>query len=128
AISGVSLPTYLAASILVLVFAMWLEWLPPALYDGPESLVLPVITLAIKPAAMIARLTRKSMREALAADYVRTARAKGLPEARVVFKHALKNSLIPVLTLVGPLAANLITGSFVVELVFQIPGIGKYFV
>ena len=128
AISGISLPSYLVASLLVLVFAVWLGWLPPALLEGPESLILPVLTLALRPMAMVARLTRASMIEIAREDYVRTARAKGAPEVSVVFKHMLRNSLIPVLTLLGPLTAGLITGSFVVEVIFQLPGLGKYFV
>lgn len=128
AVSGISLPSYLVASLLVLVFALWLGWLPPALWDGPETMVLPVATLGFRTMAIIARLTRSSMIEALSADYIRTAYAKGLESSRVVFKHALKNSLIPVLTVLGPVAANLVTGSFLVEIIFQIPGLGKHFV
>ena len=128
AVSGVSLPSYLVASVLVLVFALWLGWLPPALWESPASLVLPLITLGFRPMAIIARLTRASMIESLAADYIRTAYGKGLPAFQVIFKHALKNSLIPVITVLGPLTANLVTGSFLVEMVFQIPGMGRHFV
>lgn len=91
-------------------------------------MVLPVVTLGLRPMALIARMTRASMLETLAADYIRTARGKGVAEGAVVFRHALKNSLIPVITLLGPMAANLVTGSFLVEIVFQIPGMGKHFV
>ena len=128
AISGVSLPTYLVASLFILIFAMHLGWLPAALWEEPTSVILPAITLGVRPVAMIARLTRASMIEALEADYVRTARGKGLSEVAVVFRHALRNSLIPVVTLLGPLAAALLTGSFLVEMVFQLPGLGKHFV
>ena len=128
AVSGVSLPSYLVASVLVLVFSLQLGWLPPALWEGASSAVLPVITLGFRPMAIIARLTRASMIESLGSDYIRTAYAKGLGVYPVVFKHALKNSLIPVLTIMGPLGANLVTGSFLVEIVFQIPGLGKHFV
>lgn len=128
AISGISLPSYLVASLLILCFSLWLGWLPPALWEGPSSMILPVLTLGSRPMAIIGRLTRASMIEALTSDYVRTAQGKGLSESSVVFKHALKNSLIPVLTIMGPLAANLITGSFLIEIVFQIPGMGKHFV
>lgn len=128
AVAGVSLPSYLVASLLVLVFSLQLGWLPPALLESPSSWVLPTITLALRPLAMVARLTRASMIEALQADYVRTAIGKGLRMPRVVLKHALRNSLIPVITLIGPLAAQLVTGSFLVEVVFQLPGLGKYFV
>jgi len=128
AIAGVSLPSYLVASLLVLVFSLQLGWLPSALWEGPSSMVLPVVTLGLRPLALIARLTRASMLESLQSDYVRTALAKGATTASVVFRHALRNSLIPVITLLGPLAAQLLTGSFVVETVFEIPGMGKYFV
>lgn len=128
AVAGVSLPSYLVASILILVFALWLGWVPPALWESPSSMILPVATLAFRPLAVIARLTRSSMIEAMDSDYVRTAYGKGLPDYVVIFKHALKNSLIPVITLIGPLAAALVTGSFLVEVVFQIPGMGKHFV
>lgn len=128
AIAGLSMPTYLLASLLVIVFALELNWLPPALLEEPSAWILPVITLSVRPAAMIARLTRASMIEALDSDYIRTAYGKGLSPSVVVFKHALKNSLIPILTLLGPLTAQLVTGSFLVEVVFQLPGLGKHFV
>jgi oligopeptide transport system permease protein len=128
AIAGVSLPSYLVASILILIFSLGLGWFPPALWDGPSSAVLPVITLGLRPMAIVARLVRASMLEALSSDYIRTAYSKGLSRSTVIFKHALKNSVIPVLTVMGPVAANLVTGSFLVEIVFQIPGLGKHFV
>ncbi|MCM2323652.1 MAG: ABC transporter permease [Oligoflexia bacterium] len=128
AIAGVSLPSYLVASVLILVFALWLGWVPPALWEEPSSAILPVLTLGSRPMAIIARLTRASMLDSLNADYIRTAYGKGLAASRVIFKHALKNSIIPVITVLGPLAANLVTGSFLVEVVFQIPGMGKHFV
>jgi oligopeptide transport system permease protein len=118
----------LVASVLVLVFSTRLGWLPPALWEGPSFMVLPVITLGFRPMAILARLTRASMIEAFQSDYIRTAYAKGVSDRVVVFKHALKNSLIPVLTVLGPIAASLVTGSFVVETIFEIPGIGKHFV
>lgn len=128
AVAGISLPSYLVASLLILYFSLHLMWLPPALWEGWDSMILPVATLALRPLAMIARLTRASMLETLSSDYIRTAYAKGLAPTRVIFKHALRNSLIPVLTMIGPLAAGLVTGSFVVETVFQIPGMGRFFV
>lgn len=128
AIAGVSLPSYVLASALVLVFALKLGWLPPALWESDLAWVLPTVTLAARPLALIARLTRSSVMEALQADYTRTARSKGLPEWRVVYWHALRNSLLPVLALMGPLTATLVTGSFLIEVVFQVPGVGKYFV
>lgn len=128
AVSGVSLPSYLIASVLVIVFSLQLGWLPPALWEDASSLVLPVATLSFRPMAIIARLVRASIIETLSSDYIRTAYAKGLPVSKVLFKHALKNSLIPVITVLGPLAAGLVTGSFLVEMVFQVPGLGKHFV
>lgn len=128
AIAGVSLPSYLIASTLVLVFSLKLGWFPPALWEEPMSVVLPVITLGLRPLAITARLVRASVIETLAADYIRTAHAKGLSVRAVLFRHALRNSLIPVITVLGPLAASLVTGSFLVEMVFQIPGLGKHFV
>ena len=128
AISGISLPTYLVATVLILVFSLWLGWFPPALWEEPSSIILPVITLAWRPLAMIARLIRTTMIETFSADYVRTAYSKGMTDSAVIFKHVLKNSLIPVITLLGPITASLVTGSFLVEIVFQVPGIGKHFV
>ena len=128
AIAGVSLPSYLIASTLVLVFSLKLGWFPPALWEEPSSVVLPVITLGLRPLAITSRLVRSSVIETLASDYIRTAHAKGLSIRAVLFRHALRNSLIPVVTVLGPLAASLVTGSFLVEMVFQIPGLGKHFV
>jgi oligopeptide transport system permease protein len=126
--AGLSIPSYLIASLLVVVFALKLDWLPPALWDGPSSWVLPIITLSIRPMSLVFSLTRSELIEQFQNDYIRTAFSKGLSKRAVFFKHALKNSLIPVITYSGPILANLITGSFLVELVFQIPGLGKYFV
>ncbi len=127
-VSGLSLPSYLLASLLILIFSLKLNWLPPALWENYSSMVLPMITLSWRPMAIIARLTRISMLEVSSSDYIRTAYGKGLSEIKVVFKHSLINSLVPVITALGPIAANLITGSFLVEVIFQIPGLGKYFV
>lgn len=128
AVSGVSLPNYLLASVLVSLFAIQLQWFPAALWDEPTAMILPILTLAARPAAMIARLVRSSMMEVLRAPYIQVARAKGLSARSIVLKHSLRNSLIPLFSLLGPLTANLVTGSFVVELIFQLPGMGKYFV
>ena len=128
AISGITLPSYLVATLLVLYFSNHLGWLPPALWEDKKAMVLPTITLALRPMAIIARMTRTTLLETLSADYIRTAYSKGLPEKSVIFKHALKNSMIPVITLLGPIAASLITGSYVVETIFQIPGMGQYFI
>jgi len=128
AVSGVSLPSFLIAPILIIIFCFWLDWLPPAFWDGPEYYILPVVILGIRPAAVIARLTRASVLEVIRSDYVRTARAKGLPEQVVLYRHVLKNSLIPVLTFSGPLAAGILSGSFIMELIFAIPGMGKHLI
>jgi oligopeptide transport system permease protein len=128
AISGITLPSYLVATLLVLLFSNYLGWLPPALWEDKASIVLPTITLGLRPLAIIARMTRTSLLEIMHADYIRTAYSKGLTESKVLFKHALRNSLIPVVTMLGPIAASLITGSYVVETVFQIPGMGQYFI
>jgi len=126
--SGISIPNYLLASILILIFAIHLQILPAALWDSPSSIILPSIALAVKPLCMVIRLTRASVLETLGEDYIRTAYAKGVSEFNVLFKHTLKNALIPIVTLLGPLVANLVTGSFVIELIFQIPGMGKHFI
>jgi len=128
AIAGITLPSYLVATLLVLLFSNYWRLLPPALWEEKSSMVLPVITLALRPLAIIARMTRTTLLEILHSDYIRTAYSKGLTDSKVLFKHALKNALIPIVTLLGPIAASLITGSYVVETVFQIPGLGQYFI
>lgn len=128
AVAGISLPSYFVGAILIYVFSLQLGWLPPALWDGWAHMILPVVTLGTRPAALIARLTRAALLESIRSDYVRTARAKGLGESKVVLKHALRNSLIPVVTLLGPLMAYVLTGTFVIEFIFAIPGMGKYFI
>jgi oligopeptide transport system permease protein len=128
AISGVALPSFLVAPVLILIFAFWLGWLEPALWEGPTYYILPVVVLGTRPAAVIARLTRASVLEVIRSDYIRTARAKGLSERVILFKHVLKNSLIPVLTYSGPLAAGVITGTFIIEQIFAVPGMGKHLV
>ena len=128
AISGVSLPPFLVGPILILVFCFWLDLLPVAFWNGPAYYILPVITLGVRPAAIIARLTRASVLDVIRSDYIRTARAKGLSETKVMYKHVLKNSLIPVLTFSGPLVAGILSGSFVVEIIFAISGMGPHLV
>ena len=128
AVSGITLPTFLIATLLVLLFSSYLGWLPPALWEDRKSMILPVLTLSFRPLAIIARMTRTTLLEVLHADFIRTAHSKGLSETRVLFKHALRNALIPVVTLLGPITASLITGSYVVETIFQIPGLGTHFV
>ncbi len=124
----VSVPSFVVGAVLIYVFAVKLRWLPAALWDGPAYIVLPALTLAAGPAAYLARLIRASMLETSGALFVRTARAKGLSEFAVTTKHILRNALIPVVTVMGPITAFLITGSFVVEHIFAIPGIGRFFV
>ncbi len=128
ALAGVSVPNFVLGPLLVLVFSLTLYWLPPALWQGPESRVLPVLTLATAYVAYVARLTRAGMLEVLRQDFIRTARAKGLPERRVVFQHALKLGVLPVVSYLGPAAAGLIMGSLVVEQIFAVPGLGRYLV
>ncbi|HEY72092.1 MAG: ABC transporter permease [Chloroflexi bacterium] len=126
---GVSVPNFLLGILLILVFALTLEWLPTYGWgENWKQVILPAITLGTGGMAIIARLTRASMLEVIRADYIRTARAKGLTEQVVIVRHALKNSLIPVTTVLGPLMAAWLTGSFMVEWVFSIGGIGKFFV
>ncbi len=129
AMIGIGVPTLLLGPILVLVFGIWLEWLPVSGWGNlPGDKILPSLTLGAAYAAYIARLTRGGMLEVLSQDYIRTARAKGLPERVVVFKHALRGGLVPVVAFLGPAFAALLSGSFVVETVFQIPGLGRFFV
>lgn len=128
ALVGISLPPFVVGTLLLVVFSVWLGWLPVGGWGGVSYLILPAITLSLPFAAYIARLTRFGMIEQLSADYVRTARAKGLPEYKVVLKHALKNAFLPVLSYLGPASAAAMTGSFVVERVFAVPGVGTHFV
>jgi oligopeptide transport system permease protein len=129
AMIGICLPTMLLGPLLVLVFGLKLEWLPVSGWgDIPGDKVLPSLTLGLAYAAYVARLTRGGMLEVLSQDYIRTARAKGLPERVVILKHALRGGLIPVVAYLGPALAGVLSGSFVVETVFQIPGLGRFFV
>lgn len=127
AISGVSVPTMTLGPLLVWIFALQLHLLPVAQWGSWKQMVMPAFTLGFGSAAVLARLTRASMLQVLREDYIRAARAKGLTERQVTLRHALRNALTPVITVAGPLFASLITGSMVVELVFAIPGMGKYF-
>lgn len=128
AIAGVSVPAMTLGPLLIWGFALNLGILPVARWGSWEHTVLPAFTLGIGSAAIIARLTRASMLQIVKEDYIRTARSKGLSEQKVMIKHALRNALIPVITIIGPLFAALITGSMVVELIFAIPGLGRFFV
>ncbi len=123
----VSMPSFIMGSLLLLTFSLWLGWFP-ANGNAQGGLVLPIITLALYPTAYITRLTRSSMLDVLGQDYIRTAKAKGVSGAKIIFGHALKNSLIPVITYFGPMLAYIVTGSLVVEKIFAVPGVGGYFV
>ena len=125
---SISLPTFVLGPLLILIFSIKLAWLPVGGWGTPQQLLLPAITLAIPFAAVIARLLHDSLRETLAEDFVRTARAKGLSENAVIYRHALRVAILPVISYLGPLAANLLTGSIVVETIFHIPGAGGFFV
>lgn len=128
ALVGISLPAFVIGTVLLVVFAVHLGWFPVGGWGEPGHVVLPALALSLPFAAYIARLTRSGMLEELQSDHVRTARAKGMPEYTVVLKHALKNALLPVISYLGPATAAAMTGSFVVEKVFAVPGVGTHFV
>ncbi len=128
AVIGISVPSFILATLLQYLFAMQLDWFPVARWGSVSQSILPALALAALPTAMIARLTRSSMVEVLQQDYILTAKAKGLSSFQLIFKHALRNALLPVVTYLGPLSANVLTGSFVVEKIFGIPGLGQWFV
>ncbi|WP_108670256.1 ABC transporter permease [Peribacillus acanthi] len=128
AVVGISVPSFVMATLLIQKFAVDWELLPVATWASPMHMILPTLALATGPMAIIARLTRTSMLEVLTQDYIRTAKAKGLSPVKIVFKHALRNALLPVITVLGSLAASILTGTFVIEKIFAIPGMGKYFV
>ena len=127
---GVAIPTFVLATLLLVTFAVKLKWLPTlsSSLPGFKSYIMPVISLSFYYTCYVAKLTRTSMLDAINQDYIRTARAKGVKTRSLILKHALRNSLIPVITYLGPVMAGIITGSFVVESTFSIPGLGKYFV
>ncbi len=125
---GISLPSFVLGPLLILCFALWLDWFPVSGWGvAPGDKVLPSITLGAAYAAYIARLTRGGMLETLSRDYIRTARAKGLGNGRIVFLHALRGGIAPVVSFSGPAIAGLLSGSFVVESIFQIPGLGRFY-
>lgn len=128
ALVGISLPSFVIGTALLLVFGLWLGLFPIGEWGGLTALVLPSVTLSLPFAAYIARLTRMGMIENLSADYIRTARAKGVSERAVILRHALKNAFLPVLSYLGPACALAMTGSFIVERVFTVPGMGQHFV
>jgi len=125
---GISVPHFVLGALLIWMVALQLGWLQVGRWDQWESVILPTVTLGAAPAAYLAALLRSTLLETFGEDFVRTARAKGLKESAVVLHHALRHSLIPVLTVMGPLTAALLTGSFVVEYVFAIPGMGRFFI
>ncbi|MFP7254285.1 peptide ABC transporter permease [Virgibacillus sp. 7505] len=128
AVLGISIPNFILATLLIQQLAVNLQILPAATWSSPMHMIMPIIALATGPTAIIARLTRSSMLEVLTQDYIKTARAKGLSPAKIVIKHALRNALMPVVTILGTLVAAILTGTFVIERIFAIPGMGKYFV
>ncbi len=130
AIFGISTPSYVVASLLVLILASKLHLVPTSGWDGIGStrIIIPAIALAFYPAAVLARYTRASMLDVLTADYIRTARAKGLRSTTVILRHGVRNSMLPVLTVAGVVLADVITGSFYVETIYSVPGLGRYFV
>jgi len=130
AMTGISIPNFVMAPLMILVFAVYLKWLPAGgLGDGSiRNLILPVIALALPQIAYVSRLTRGSMIEVLRSNFIRTARAQGLPMRTVIIQHALKPALLPVISYIGPATAAIITGSVVIEQIFGVPGLGRYFV
>ncbi|WP_186669297.1 oligopeptide ABC transporter permease [Sporosarcina sp. BP05] len=128
AILGISIPSFVFAVLLQYVFSVWLGWLPVGLWEGWKSSILPSIALAMGPIAIAARFIRTEMIEVLSSDYILLAKAKGANWFEIAFKHAFRNALIPLITVLGPVAAGLLTGSLVVEQIFAIPGIGEQFV
>ena len=125
---GIAVPGFVVATSFMILFAVKLKLVPASGLSSAAAYVLPVVTLALSPCSYIARLMRSSMLDVIGQDYIRTARAKGMSEFITTFKHALRNSLIPVITYMGPMIANVLTGGFVVEKIFNIPGLGRYFV
>ncbi len=125
---GIALPSFVVATTLLYFFGMHLQWLPTIGLKTPISYLLPVFALSLSPTCYITRLMRSSMLDVMGQDYLKTARAKGLSEGVVLFKHALKNSLLPVITYMGPMVTAVLTGSFVIERIFSIPGLGGYFI
>ena len=128
AIIGISVPSFIMATFMIQIFAVKLKLLPTSGWDGLPNYILPGIALSLMPLAYIARMMRSSMIEVMGQDYIKTAKAKGLSMSKVIRRHALRNSLIPVTTVIGTTLANLVVGSFIVEKIFRIPGLGKYFI
>lgn len=127
-IAGFVTPHFVWGILFILLFSLALKWLPTGGWDEPKQWIMPVVAYSLAPLATVARYTRASVIEAIRADYVRTARAKGLRERTVIFRHVMKNALIPMLTVFGPLIPDLITGSIFIEAIFRVPGLGKFWV
>jgi peptide/nickel transport system permease protein len=125
---GLTVPSFVVATWLLFIFAVRLRWLPTGGWEEPKHYIMPVLAYSLGPMSGVARYTRTSMLEALRADYVRTARSKGLRERQIILKHVLKNAVIPLITVIGPNIPNLLTGSIFIESVFRVPGLGRYFV
>jgi oligopeptide transport system permease protein len=125
---GIATPSFVLAILLIVFFAVQLKWFPTSGWKGPPYWVLPTIALAGFPIAQIARYTRASMLEVTRKDYIRTAQSKGLRDRAVVIRHMVRNALIPVVTILGPILAFLVTGSFIIETIFAIPGVGRYYI
>tara|TARA_B100000686_G_scaffold349960_1_gene444597 strand:- start:1525 stop:2442 length:918 start_codon:yes stop_codon:yes gene_type:complete len=125
---GISVPSFVLGAVSIWVFSHHWHLLPPALWEGPKYMILPAFALGSGFAGYIARLTRTTVLDVLATDYIRTARAKGLSEFKILLRHVLKNSIYPIVSVMGPLTAGLVTGSFVIEFIFSIPGMGRFFI
>jgi len=125
---GISVPSFVLGAVSIWIFSHHWHLLPPALWEGPKYMILPAFALGAGFAGYIARLTRTTVLDVLASDYIRTARAKGLSEFKILLKHVLKNSIYPIVSVMGPLTAGLVTGSFVIEFIFSIPGMGRFFI
>ncbi|MCH6257806.1 ABC transporter permease [Puniceicoccaceae bacterium K14] len=125
---GICMPTFVIGPLLAIVFGIWLNWTSVSGWEYPRDKALPSLTLGLFYAAYVARLTRGSMLEVINSDFIRTARAKGVSEVRTILVHALRGGIMPVISFLGPTLAGLVTGSFVVESIFQIPGIGRHFI
>ena len=127
-ISGVSLPSFVIAPLFILLFVFYFNWFEVAFWEGTIFYILPTVVLGLRPASIIARLTRSNILDILTSDYIRTARAKGLSEFIIFYRHILKNAFLPVLTFSAPLIAGILTGSFIIEKIFAIPGVGAHFI
>ena len=123
-----TVPSFVVATWLLFIFSVRLRWLPTGGWEEPRHYIMPVLAFSLLPMALVARYTRVSMLESMRADHIRTARAKGLKEQRVVLSHVFKIALIPLITVLGPMIPNLLTGSIFIEAVFRVPGLGRFFI